>query len=115
MHEGKRKCDGDDDQQDGDAAKMKQITEQETRAEQNDSRLQPEFVGGDTGLEDAWDSYGVGDHQPDHDRPQNVFDIGKSDVVRLCVAGDGLLDELPGIAGISAIMRRAGEKASSIL
>ena len=43
----------DGDEEKRDAAEMKDVAEQEARAEQHDAGLQPELVGGDAGLEDA--------------------------------------------------------------
>ena len=87
MHEGKRTCEFNDHQQQADATQVQNIAEQEARAQEHDARLQPEFIGGDSGLEYARNAKDVGDDKADDDGPKNIFDIGKRDVVRFGVSG----------------------------
>ena len=98
VHEGEREREREGDKQQRDAAEMEHVAEQEAGAEQDDAGLEPELIGGHAGLKDARDAGGVGDEQADDDGPEHVFDIGKDDVVGLGVEGDGLLNELAGVA-----------------
>ncbi len=61
MHERECESDFNGDQREADAAKVKQVAEEKTRAEKDDSSLQPEFIGRNTGAEDLGYSDGVGD------------------------------------------------------
>ena len=67
----------DDDQLEAEAAELGQVAEQEPRAEQHDPDLQPELVGGDPRPEDRGHPHGVADDQTEHDRPQDVLDVGQ--------------------------------------
>ncbi len=98
VHEGERERERDGDKEKRNAAEVEDVAEQKARAEQHDAGLQPEFVGGDSGLKDARNADSVRDEQADDDGPQHVFDVGERDVVGLGVGGDGLLDELAGVA-----------------
>jgi hypothetical protein len=80
------------------ASQVENVSEQETRPKQHDAGLQPEFVSGHAGLKNARHANGVGNEQSNHDRPQDVFNVGKGDVVTLGIGRDGLFDDLPAIA-----------------
>ena len=84
-HKNQRERDFDDHQHQADAAEFGDVTEQKARAEQDDSGFQPEFVGGDAGLENSRDADGVGDDQADDDGPQYIFDIRQRQVMRFAV------------------------------
>ena len=98
MHKREGQGDGEGDEQERNAAEMKNIAEKEARAEQDDPGFEPELVSGYAGLKDARDTGSVSDDEADDDGPENVFDVGEGDVVGLGVGGDGLLDELSGVA-----------------
>ena len=98
MHEAERERDGDGDEQERDAAEMKHIAEQKARAEQDDSSLQPEFIGGYASLKDARNADGVGDDEAKDDGPENILDVRKGDVMSLGIGTDGFLDELSRVA-----------------
>ena len=86
------------DQCEADAAEVKQIAEEKTRSEEDDSCLQPEFVSGHASAEDRGYSNGVGDGEADDDGPQHIFNIGDDPVMCLGGTGDVLLEEFSGIA-----------------
>ena len=87
MHERECERDFNGDQREADAAKVKQIAEEKTRAEKDDSSLQPEFIGGHASAEDRGYSDGVGDDEADDDCPQHIFNVGDDPVMWLWRCG----------------------------
>ena len=97
-HERERQGKLDEDEDEGDAAEVEDIAEDETRTEKDDSGLEPKVVGGDSSAEDSRQAEGIGDEDADEDRPEDVLDVGQDQVMGLAVAGDGLLYPLAGVA-----------------
>ena len=88
---------------------MQDVLQQEARADQDDSQLEPELVGGDAGAEDGGDAEGVGDGEAENDRPQNVLDVRKSQVMLCAEDGEGVLQQLARQAN-SEEQRNAGKR-----
>src|SRR5262249_30575852 len=97
-HEGNGERDGDEDEDEGDSAELEDVAEDETRAEKDDSGLEPELVGGDAGAEDACDADCVGDEDAEENAPEDVLDIGKGYVMGFGPGVEEVLDELAGVA-----------------
>src|SRR4029077_4022313 len=81
-----------------DPAELKNIAEQEARAEQHDSGFEPEFVSGQAGLECGGDAGSVGNDQSDEDGPEYIFNVGKSEMVRLAVGGERALEKFSSVS-----------------
>src|SRR5580704_6385726 len=60
-HETDGPDDFDDHEAEADCAELPDVAEEKARAEQNNSGLEPEFVGGHAGLEDFGEAEDVGD------------------------------------------------------
>jgi hypothetical protein len=86
------------DEEQADSAKLPDITEKKARAEKNDASLEPEFVGGDTGLEDGGETEDIGDDQAKEDGPEDIFNVGEDPMVRLGVGVDIFFEEFAGVA-----------------
>ncbi len=93
-HKGKRKGQFDGDKYEAGSSKAENVAENEARTEKHDSGLEPELISGDTGLKYLRQPDGVGDCETNQDGPENVFDIGQDQMVRLAVMCDELLDKL---------------------
>ena len=74
------------------------VAEKEAGAEKDDAGFEPEFVGGDAGLEDFGEAEDVGDDEADEDGPEDVFDVGEGEVVGLGVGVDVFFEEFAGEA-----------------
>src|ERR1700722_16153897 len=95
-HERQRQRQFDKDKDEADAAQAKDVAKNKARAEQDDSGLEPELVGGHAGAENLRHAHGIGDNETDHNGPEHIFNIGQNKMVRLAVMRDELLDELAG-------------------
>jgi len=93
-HKGQRQRQFDEDKDEADAAQAQNVAKNKTRAEQNDSRLKPELVGGHAGAENFRHAHGVSDDEADHNGPKHVLNIGQNKMMRLAVVRDELLDKL---------------------
>ena len=74
------------------------VAQQKARAQQDNSGLEPTFIGRYAGTKNCRDADRVGDGQANEDGPQNIFNILQHKVVRLAVMRDELLNEFTFIA-----------------
>ena len=79
-----------------DAAQFPDIAQEEARAQEDDACLQPELVGGDAGLEDLREAEDIGNDQANEDGPEDVLDVGDSQMVALGIGIDVFFEELAG-------------------
>ena len=97
-HEGDGESECDEDEDEGDSAELQDVSEDEARAEEDDSCLEPELVGRYAGTEDAGEADGVGDESAEEDGPEDVLDVGEGDVMGFGVGVEEVLDELACVA-----------------
>jgi len=93
-HERQRERHLDQHQPQRDSAQPQHVTDQEARAQQHNSGLEPELVGCHAGAKQLRHANGVGNRQPQQNGPQNVFDVRQHQVMRFAIARNRLLDDL---------------------
>src|SRR5206468_6757405 len=69
-HERKRAGDFDGHKNETHSAQLQNVAQQKTRAEQQDPRLQPKFIGSDARSENLRNSDRVGNQEAENDSPQ---------------------------------------------
>ncbi len=86
------------DEEEADSAEFPDVAKKEARTEKDNASFEPEFVGGDTGLEDGGEAENVGDDQAEEDGPQDVFDVGENQVVGFDIGVDVFFEEFARVA-----------------
>ena len=68
-HEEQRDADFNDHQNQAHAAELEHVPEDEARPEQDDARLEPEFIRGEARTESCGNAHGIRDHEADENGP----------------------------------------------
>ena len=88
---------------------MQDVLQQEARADQDDSQLEPQLVGGDAGAKEVGDAECVRDDKPENDGPENVLDLRERKMVLGAQNGEGVLQQLAREANTEE-QRNAGQR-----